>query len=128
MPPTPQDPVESLITGPPVEVRVDDTLLRIAELMAEDSIGAVMVHGPAGPAGVVSERDLVLAVAEGTDLESDRAGDLMALDVVTVDARQPVSVAAALMLDGGMRHLPVMAGGKLVGVLSMRDVLAAYVS
>ncbi len=126
MAPTPQDAVQNLITGPPVEVRVDDTLLRVAELMAEDSIGAVVVHGDTGPAGVVSERDLVVAVAEGIDLETERAGDVMALDVVTIEARRPVSEAAALMMDGGMRHLPVMTGDRLVGVLSMRDVLAAY--
>lgn len=123
---TPQDSVESLITGPPVEVRVDDTLLRVAEVMVEDSIGAVFVRGDDGPVGVVSERDLVLAVAEGTDLESDRAGDLMALDVVTIESHQPVSAAATMMLEGGIRHLPVMSGTKLVGVLSIRDVLAAY--
>jgi CBS domain-containing protein len=126
MPPTPHDPVESLITGPAVEVRVDDTLLRVAEVMAEDSIGAVTVHGSRGPAGVVSERDLVVAVAEGVDLTSERAADLMSLDPTTIEAGQPVSAAAALMLEGGIRHLPVMATDKLVGVISIRDVLAAY--
>jgi CBS domain-containing protein len=126
MPRSPQDPVQSLLTGPPVEVRADDTLFRVAELMVEDSIGAVVVRGTEGPIGVVSERDLVVAVAEGTDLESDRAGDLMALEVVSITADQPVSVAAAMMLDGGIRHLPVMSGDKLVGVLSIRDVLGAY--
>lgn len=123
---TPDDPVERLLTGPPVAVHVDDTLLRVAEMIVEDSIGAVVVRGTSGPAGVVSERDIVTAVVEGLDLEADRASDVMSMDVVTIGADEPISAAAAMMVAGAIRHLPVVADGVVIGVLSIRDVLAVY--
>jgi CBS domain-containing protein len=123
---TPDDPVERLLTGPPVAVHADDTLLRVAEMIVEDSIGAVVVRGSSGPAGVVSERDIVAAVVEGLDLEADRASDVMSMDVVTIGADEPISAAAAMMVAGAIRHLPVVADGVVIGVLSIRDVLAVY--
>jgi CBS domain-containing protein len=123
---TPDDPVERLLTGPPVAVHAEDTLLSVAELFVEDSIGAVVVRGPDGPVGIVSERDVVAAVVDGLDLEADRASDVMAVDILTIDADRPISAAADAMVSGAVRHLPVMADGVLVGVVSIRDVLAVY--
>lgn len=123
---TPDDAVERLVTGPPLAVHADDTIMRIAELIIEDSVGAVVVRGSDGPAGVVSERDVVAAVVEGLDLEADRAADVMAMEVVSIDAAEPISAAASMMLSGGVRHLPVVADGALVGVVSIRDVLSVY--
>jgi CBS domain-containing protein len=123
---TPEDPVERLLTGPPVAVHAEDTLLSVAEMFVEDSIGAVVVRGTDGPVGIVSERDVVAAVVDGLDLEADRASDVMAVDILTIDADQPISAAADAMISGAVRHLPVMADGVLVGVISIRDVLAVY--
>jgi CBS domain-containing protein len=123
---TPADPVERLLTGPPVAVHAEDTLLSVAEMIIEDSIGAVVVRGTDGPAGVVSERDIVAAVVDGLDLEADRASDVMSMDVVTIGADEPISAAAATMISGAIRHLPVVSDGVLVGVVSIRDVLAVY--
>lgn len=127
MSPSPDDHVERLVGGPPIEVNPDDTLVRVAELMAEDSIGLVVVRGSGPLAGVVSERDIVTAVAEGVDLDADRAGDLMTLQTTSIAADRPTSEAARMMIDGGVRHLPVTKGERVIGVLSMRDVLAAYI-
>jgi CBS domain-containing protein len=123
---TPDDAVERLVSGPPLAVHPDDTLMRIAELIIEDSVGAVVVRGTGGPSGIVSERDIVAAVVEGLDLEADRAADVMAMEVVTIEASEPISAAAAMMLSGSVRHLPVVADGALVGVVSIRDVLGVY--
>lgn len=127
MSPSPSDTVERLINGPAVEVHTDDTLTRIAELMVEDSIGLVVVRGEQPLVGVVSERDIVRAVAEGADLESDRAGDVMALETVSVASDATIAEAARMMLEGGMRHLPVLKGDRVVGVVSIRDLLSAHV-
>jgi len=127
MSPSPSDTVERLINGPAVEVHTDDTLTRIAELMVEDSIGLVVVRGEQPLVGVVSERDIVRAVAEGADLESDRAGDVMALETVSVACDATIAEAAQMMIDGGMRHLPVLKDDRVVGVVSIRDLLAAHV-
>ena len=127
MSPSPSDTVERLINGPAVEVHTDDTLTRIAELMVEDSIGLVVVRGEQPLVGVVSERDIVRAVAEGADLESDRAGDVMALETVSVPSDATIAEAARMMIEGGMRHLPVLKGDRVVGVVSIRDLLSAHV-
>jgi CBS domain-containing protein len=126
MSPSPSDTVERLINGPAVEVHTDDTLTRIAELMVEDSIGLVVVRGEQPLVGVVSERDIVRAVAEGADLESDRAGDVMALETVSVASDATIAEAARMMIDGGMRHLPVLKNDRVVGVVSIRDLLSAH--
>lgn len=123
---TPDDPVERLLTGPPVAVHAEDTLMKVAEMIIEDSVGAVVVRGAEGPAGVVSERDIVGAVMDGLDLEADRASDVMAMDVVTINGDEPISAAASAMITGAIRHLPVMTDGVLIGVVSIRDVLAVY--
>ncbi|MCP4435114.1 MAG: CBS domain-containing protein [Actinomycetia bacterium] len=126
MSPSPSDPVERLVSGPIVEAHTDDTLNRLAELMVEDSIGLVVIRDQNPVLGVVSERDIVRAVAEGLDFESDRAADVMALETVSIDASASIAQAASMMIDGGMRHLPVMKGEKVVGVVSIRDLLAAH--
>ncbi|MFZ4518071.1 MAG: CBS domain-containing protein [Microthrixaceae bacterium] len=123
---SPSDPVERLITGPPVAVHPEDTLLTVAEMLIEDGIGAVVVRGTEGPSGVVSERDIVNAVVDGVDLDADRASDVMAMDVLTIDAAEPISAAATAMITGSIRHLPVVSDGVVVGVVSIRDVLAVY--
>ena len=127
MSPSPSDTVERLINGPAVEVHTDETLTRIAELMVEDSIGLVVVRGEQPLVGVVSERDIVRAVAEGVDFESDRAGDVMALETVSVPSDATIAEAARMMIEGGMRHLPVLKGDRVVGVVSIRDLLSAHV-
>ena len=73
----------------------------------------------------MSERDLVVAIAEGADVDDDRVDDVMALDVVLARPDTAVGDAIAAMLEGGIRHLPVMDGERLLGVTSMRDLLAA---
>jgi CBS domain-containing protein len=60
----------------PVHVLLDTTLRACARVMAEESIGAVLVRGPYAPAGVLSERDVVTALAEGAHSDRDRARDL----------------------------------------------------
>ncbi|MGI9577818.1 MAG: CBS domain-containing protein [Microthrixaceae bacterium] len=117
------DPVERLVSGPVVEAHTDDTITRIAELMIGDSIGLVVIRDQNPIAGVVSERDVVAAVAEGVDFESERAADIMAMETVTIDASSTVAEARRLMADGGIRHLPVLKGDKVIGVVSIRDFL-----
>lgn len=128
MSPTPSDHVDRLITGPAVEAHTDDTLKRVAEMITADSIGLVVVRGEEPLAGVVSERDIVRAVADGVDLELERASDVMALETVSVPSDATIADAARLMIDGAMRHLPIVNGDKVVGVVSIRDLLTAYLS
>jgi CBS domain-containing protein len=118
-----------LLTSAPIEVWPHTTLREVAELLERNSIGAALVRGTEGGiAGVISERDLVRAIAEGGDPDSERAGDYMTFDVEFAHADLPVAAVAEVMLRDRIRHLPVEDDeAKVLGVLSIRDVLAAVV-
>ncbi len=119
----PGDPVGRLVAWRPVSVLLDTTLLEIAEVMAEESIGVVLVRGPHGPVGIVSERDLTVALAESTAPARDRARDLMTPDLASINAHDSILAAAEAMLANEIRHLVVTAEGSMTGLVSMRDVL-----
>lgn len=108
----------------PVRVRVTpgDTLRNVAvELSnARTGLGVVEVEG----GGVITERDILRAIAAGTDLDGATAGDHMTPDPVAVPPAMPLSEACDLMISRSVRHLLVSEGGGLVGVLNMRDVVS----
>jgi len=76
--------------------------------------------------GIVSERDLVLAIAAGKDLDSTTAADLDSRRVVTCTPETTVHAAAVLMMENYMRHLLVDDHTGMVGMVSARDLLGAY--
>ena len=117
----------SLVTAPAIEVSPETTLREFAVLLEENSIGVALVRGADGAvAGVISERDVVRALAEDADPEADRVGDHMTFEVEFAPGDTPADELARLLLDGGIRHLPVADGdGRVLGVLSIRDILAA---
>jgi signal-transduction protein with cAMP-binding, CBS, and nucleotidyltransferase domain len=127
--------VRALTKGPPVEVFAQWTLRGVAQALAGGPIGAVVVRGahPPGapgncPEGVVSERDIVQAIAEGTEIDTTRAEDLMTFDLVSVAPNESVLAVATRMLDEEIRHVPVIKGDVVIGVLSERDILRALVA
>lgn len=103
------------------------TLRQVAGLMAERKVGAAVVMDPEadGP-GILTERDLLLAVAAGQDVETETAMDHLTPDAVSATPDWPLDKAAAAMLAGGFRHLVVCDQGDVVGVLSVRDVLRVW--
>ena len=119
-----QEQVASVMRRTTVSVQPDTTLRELAEILVREEIGCVVVRGADEPAGLVSERDLVRAIADDADLDGDRASDVMAYEIVSLAPDQPLAEAARTMLDGGIRHLPVLDGHTVVGIVSMRDVLA----
>jgi CBS domain-containing protein len=120
----PLDPILRLVARTPVYVFLDDTLRTLAETMAEESIGIVLIRGPHGPAGIVSERDVVLALAAGSDPDRDRARDVMTPDLASVSSAETVLAVANVMLANEIRHLVVTSPSATIGVVSIRDVLA----
>jgi CBS domain-containing protein len=122
------DPIRWLVGRETVEVRSSDALRRAAEVLHAESVGAVVVLGPGGLAGVLSERDIVRALAEGGDPDVDRVSEYMTYEVMTVEASEPVSAVAAQMLANEIRHVVVTSAGALEGVVSIRDVLAVLLS
>jgi signal-transduction protein with cAMP-binding, CBS, and nucleotidyltransferase domain len=122
----PTEQIGRLVMRRPVSVPPDAPLLAVAEVMADESIGAVLVSGPRGPLGIVSERDLALALAENGDAAGLEARDFMTPDLATVDGRVSILEAARMMVAYEIRHLIVESHGTAIGVVSMRDLLPIF--
>lgn len=119
----------SLLMSRPVAV-IDHTvsLRQAVEQLAGDGIGALVVlHGTA-LVGVVSERDVVMHLALGADLDHLEVGEVMQGEVVTVTGDARVHEAARVMVSADVRHLPVLVDDRVAGMLSVRDVVAALVA
>lgn len=107
-----------------IGVTQDQTAAQAVALLAEKRIGAVPVVADGQAVGVFSERDVVYALArEGKDALDRSVGELMTAPVVSVDPRETVIGALALMSRRRIRHLPVVDGGKLVGFVSIGDLV-----
>lgn len=119
----PEAAVLRIIARSPVVVELDAPLLHIARVMADESIGVVVVRGPHEAAGIVSERDIIAALAAGADPRRERARDVMTSDLACVPVGMSVLSVANLMLDNEIRHVLVVTERDTVGVVSIRDVL-----
>lgn len=111
-----------------VTVGPDHTLREAARRMAEKGVGSAVVVDPEamGP-GIIAERDIVRAVAGGLDLDTEKVLDHMGRDgMVTAVASWPLEQAAQMMMKGRCRHLVVVDGNDVVGVVSIRDIVAAW--
>ena len=92
--------------------------------LAEQNIGAMVVVGPDGVKGIVSERDVVRKLHEhGADLLSRRVSDIMTSVVVTCQPGDAVDSLSGLMTKHRVRHVPVIDGGQLAGIVSIGDVV-----
>lgn len=101
---------------------------RVAVLrMLEEGVGSVAVCDEGKLVGIFTERDVLALAGQGTDLDSVRVGDVMTRDPVTVDARVATLDAARLMGERKVRHLPVVEGDHLLGMVGIRDVLGSLV-
>ena len=108
-----------------VSVAPGDTVLAVARVLTERGIGAALVRDSAGGLlGIISERDIVRGMANQgqgtTQLPTER---LMTRDLVTVTPRTSVAEAMELMTRRRVRHLPVLQDGRLVGLVSIGDLV-----
>jgi len=114
--------VAAFASRPPITAEAGISIREAARIMAERRIGLLVLTKGGELYGVVSERDIVRAVAEGVDMEKP-ASSIATTRVVTVDANADISEAAELFRRHGIRHLVVTKGGELYGVLSIRDLV-----
>ena len=90
--------------------------------MVAKDVGAVLVYEDDRLSGILTERDVMRAVADGLD-DTTPVRDRMTANPETLDADDTTEHAAVLMIHGGFRHLPVVEQGDVVGVLSIRDLM-----
>ncbi|HZN89666.1 MAG TPA: CBS domain-containing protein [Thermoleophilaceae bacterium] len=100
-----------------------------AKAMADRGVGAAVVIDPEQPGpGIVTERDVLQSVAQGQDPTTERVADHLSPELTFASPEWSLERAAEAMVRGGFRHLVVVDGGKMVGVLSMRDIVRCWVS
>lgn len=117
-----------LMSRPIATIDHNASVRQAVEELARDDIGALVVLHGTSMVGVLSERDVVMHVALGVDLDHLEVGEVMQGDVVTVTGDETIVEAARVMVGAGVRHLPVLVDGGVAGMVSARDVLAALVS
>jgi CBS domain-containing protein len=105
----------------------DHTLRQAARQMAKRSVGAAVVIDPDEPGpGIITERDLLESVGGGQSPDSERVHDHLSPTPVFAAPDWSLERAAGEMVRGGFRHLVVVDGGEMVGVLSMRDIVRCW--
>ena len=120
----PTDPVRAIMATSVVSIDGAASVRAVADRLTEAEVGALMVsNGNAAP-GIVSERDVVRAVAAGDDLDTVYAADLEAPETVWAETTDSIRDVAAAMHGADVRHRPLRTDGRLVGVVSVRDVLS----
>jgi CBS domain-containing protein len=110
-----------------VTVETGDSV-RVAVLrMLEEGIGSVAVCADGRLVGIFTERDVLTLAGDGTDLDSVRVGDVMTRGPITVQPDVPIVDVARLMGEKKIRHLPVVEGEHVLGMVGIRDVLGSLV-
>jgi CBS domain-containing protein len=120
--------LDTLMTRPVAAIEGGAPLRTAVELMADDTLGALVVVGPDGPTRIITERDVLLALAEDDDPDMLLVDDVATCDLVSADRDSTVIDAARLMVGYGIRHVPVASDdGRIIGMVSARDVLRVLV-
>jgi CBS domain-containing protein len=104
-------------------VAPEDTLGEVAERMTRDNVGAVIVRDHGRMIGILTERDMLRAMAARVHTSDARVRQFMTADPITAPPDMDLEEAAQVMLDHGFRHLPVVDGSTILGVVSLRRVL-----
>jgi CBS domain-containing protein len=105
----------------------DQSLLDGSKQMTECRIGALLVMEKGALAGIITERDIVRAVANGKNCKDIRIKDAMTTNLIVSKSGDDLDYVMAVMIQNGIRHLPVVEETGLVGMLSMRDVVRVLV-
>ena len=112
-----------------VVVTPKDTVYRALQLMAENNVGAVMVSEAGRMVGIFTERDYCRKVIlMGRSSLNTPIQEIMTQKMITVRPDQPLEECLELMTKYHIRHLPVHDGDKLIGLVSMRDVMETIIS
>ena len=109
---------------PVVAVRPEQTVLEAIKVLAAEDVGAAVVMRGTTLAGIVSERDYTRKVIlHGRSSDTTRVEEIMTSHVVCVSPRSTTRDCMALMSDKGIRHLPVLDDGRVIGMVSIRDIV-----
>lgn len=115
--------VRDIMTKQIVMIDHDKSALEAAKIMAEKGISSVFVVMNGDPVGIVSERDFIKKIcAKELPIAQVKIGDIMSKILTTADPEMPIAVAVQRMANHKIRRLPIMEGGKLIGIITVTDL------
>jgi CBS domain-containing protein len=118
-------PVRDIMTRPVITAYAELDILSAAKKMSSANVGSLIVVSGSKPTGILTERDLVKKVlAQGTDPRSLKVAEVMSAPLVSIEPDASLREAAALMLHSGVKRLPVISQGKLVGIITDTDLVS----
>ena len=124
----PMSTVADLMTKDILTVDPADSIGEAAQKMCERGVGSIVVSDYGRMIGILTERDVLKAVAARTHSSEARVREWMTPDPITVAPSTPVEEAGRVMLEKGFRHLPVVEDERPVGIVSIRDLAAWGIS
>jgi CBS domain-containing protein len=117
--------LRDIMTTKVLTTSAERSVAEVTGMMVKARVGSAVVLQGSWLAGILTERDVLRAAASGSDLTTSPVSQWMTRDPVTATPDTTAEEAAHLMLRNGFRHLPVLEGRSLKGVVSIRDVLAS---
>lgn len=114
--------IGSVMKGSVASIDAHATLREAAVALRIADVGTLAIMDDTEIAGIVSERDIIRGLADGADPDEGRVADVMSLDPRYLTLADRVTTAVDVMLEAGIRHLPVIEDGDLVGIVSIRDL------
>lgn len=118
--------VADIMTNASVTESPSDSLRSAADTMWRQQTGSLLVMDGDELIGIITERDVMKAVAQGRDVDATPVSDVMTKDVLTISPDTSAHEAARHMASRWIRHLPVIEGGRVVGVVSQRDLVGIF--
>ena len=118
--------VADIMTNASVTETPADSLRNAADTMWRQQTGSLLVMDGDELVGIITERDVMKAVAQGRDVDTTPVSDVMTKDVLTISPNTSAHEAARHMAARWIRHLPVVDNGSVVGVVSQRDLVGVF--
>lgn len=115
--------LRDIMTREVFTVAGDASVAEVASAMLKGRFGSALVMDGSWLVGIFTERDVLRAAASGGDLTASAVSEWMTGEPVTADPDMDAEDAAELMMAQGFRHLPVVEGGEVTGIVSLRDIL-----
>jgi len=119
--------VKDIMTRNVVAVAADTPLREAAEMMADNHIGCLVVKSGGKVTGILTDRDVLVFIADEShrSMDSYRVKDVMKGYVITIHPNNPVEKAAELMTENRIKKIPVLDNDRLVGIITMSDIIWA---